>query len=192
MGPVDLVTADGSIDCSGSPNEQEEIVAQLHFCEVTSLLPSACIPVAGKRRELLFCGCDEHILRNGALRRLSRLSGCWWRAAHSSSRCSRFSSTHPFASCTFSSASLNVWSSTSLSCPRLATARRTSSAKAFLRVSSTTRRAISFSLTAARSGHVIGSFPYLHSCAQPCTQQDSHGEPCAARLAALTDRHWQW
>jgi hypothetical protein len=59
MGPVDLVTADGSIDCSGSPNEQEEIVAQLHFCEVTPLLPSACIPLAGKRRELLFCGFES-------------------------------------------------------------------------------------------------------------------------------------
>ncbi|KAJ1484266.1 ribosomal RNA methyltransferase FtsJ domain-containing protein, partial [Baffinella frigidus] len=44
MGPcfalqVHLVTADGSIDCSGSPNEQQEdTVAQLHFCEAVGAL----------------------------------------------------------------------------------------------------------------------------------------------------------
>ena len=27
------MTADGSIDCSGAPSEQEQVVAQLHYCE---------------------------------------------------------------------------------------------------------------------------------------------------------------
>ena len=36
MGPVLLVTADGSIDCSGSPNDQEDVTAQLHFCEAVA------------------------------------------------------------------------------------------------------------------------------------------------------------
>ncbi|KAJ1484263.1 FtsJ-like methyltransferase-domain-containing protein [Baffinella frigidus] len=38
MGPVHLVTADGSIDCSGTPNQQEEVVAQLHFCEAVGAM----------------------------------------------------------------------------------------------------------------------------------------------------------
>eukprot|EP00047_Mylnosiga_fluctuans_P021933 m.111139 g.111139 ORF g.111139 m.111139 type:complete len:967 (+) comp9081_c0_seq2:644-3544(+) len=33
-GGVDLFTGDGSIDCQDNPNEQEMIVAQLHYCEV--------------------------------------------------------------------------------------------------------------------------------------------------------------
>ncbi|XP_076280088.1 cap-specific mRNA (nucleoside-2'-O-)-methyltransferase 2-like [Lasioglossum baleicum] len=33
-----LVTADGSIDCTGDPGEQENIVAHLHFCEATAAL----------------------------------------------------------------------------------------------------------------------------------------------------------
>ena len=37
-GPVMLVTADGSIDCSGAPDEQEAMVAQLHFCEAVAAL----------------------------------------------------------------------------------------------------------------------------------------------------------
>eukprot|EP00960_Hanusia_phi_P020840 614216-Hanusia_phi.AAC.1 len=35
-----LVTADGSVDCSGTPAEQESIVAQLHFCEAVAAIGS--------------------------------------------------------------------------------------------------------------------------------------------------------
>ncbi|KAG7468629.1 hypothetical protein MATL_G00145120 [Megalops atlanticus] len=39
MRSVDLVTADGSFDCQGNPDEQEALVAPLHYCEaVTALL----------------------------------------------------------------------------------------------------------------------------------------------------------
>ncbi|KAJ8247377.1 hypothetical protein GJAV_G00245690 [Gymnothorax javanicus] len=39
MRTVDLVTADGSFDCQGNPDEQEALVAPLHYCEaVTALL----------------------------------------------------------------------------------------------------------------------------------------------------------
>ena len=43
MGQVLLVTADGSIDCSGSPNEQEELVAQLHYCESVAAIGALAI-----------------------------------------------------------------------------------------------------------------------------------------------------
>ncbi|XP_061169599.1 cap-specific mRNA (nucleoside-2'-O-)-methyltransferase 2-like [Saccostrea echinata] len=33
MGAVQLVTADGSIDCQDDPGEQEQIVSRLHYCE---------------------------------------------------------------------------------------------------------------------------------------------------------------
>ena len=33
-----LVTSDGSIDCSTEPNEQEAVVAHLHFCETVAAL----------------------------------------------------------------------------------------------------------------------------------------------------------
>ena len=36
LGDVMLVTGDGSISCSHAPNEQESIVAQLHYCEVVA------------------------------------------------------------------------------------------------------------------------------------------------------------
>uniref|UniRef100_A0AAV2LNX6 Cap-specific mRNA (nucleoside-2'-O-)-methyltransferase 2 n=1 Tax=Knipowitschia caucasica TaxID=637954 RepID=A0AAV2LNX6_KNICA len=35
---VDLVTADGSFDCQENPDEQEALVASLHYCEVTAAL----------------------------------------------------------------------------------------------------------------------------------------------------------
>ena len=38
MGQVLVVTADGSIDCSASPSEQEEVVAQLHYCEAVAAI----------------------------------------------------------------------------------------------------------------------------------------------------------
>ncbi|XP_044056215.1 cap-specific mRNA (nucleoside-2'-O-)-methyltransferase 2 [Siniperca chuatsi] len=38
MRRVDLVTADGSFDCQENPDEQEALVASLHFCEVTAAL----------------------------------------------------------------------------------------------------------------------------------------------------------
>lgn len=38
MHRVDLVTADGSFDCQENPDEQEALVASLHFCEATSAL----------------------------------------------------------------------------------------------------------------------------------------------------------
>ena len=37
-GPLLLVTADGSVDCSDVPNEQEEFTAQLHYCETVAAL----------------------------------------------------------------------------------------------------------------------------------------------------------
>ena len=36
--PVDLVTADGSIDCQGDPANQESIVSALHLTEVAIAL----------------------------------------------------------------------------------------------------------------------------------------------------------
>ncbi|XP_077298480.1 cap methyltransferase 2 [Arctopsyche grandis] len=42
MGDVHLVTADGSIDCSCKPDEQESTVASLHFCEVITALQVLC------------------------------------------------------------------------------------------------------------------------------------------------------
>ncbi|CAL8243231.1 unnamed protein product [Lota lota] len=38
MRRVDLVTADGSFDCLDSPDEQEALVASLHYCEATAAL----------------------------------------------------------------------------------------------------------------------------------------------------------
>lgn len=38
MHRVDLVTADGSFDCQENPDEQETLVASLHYCEVTAAL----------------------------------------------------------------------------------------------------------------------------------------------------------
>ncbi|XP_061670538.1 cap-specific mRNA (nucleoside-2'-O-)-methyltransferase 2 [Syngnathoides biaculeatus] len=38
MRRVDLVTADGSFDCQENPDEQEALVAPLHYCEVTAAL----------------------------------------------------------------------------------------------------------------------------------------------------------
>nr|XP_061820129.1 cap-specific mRNA (nucleoside-2'-O-)-methyltransferase 2-like [Nerophis lumbriciformis] len=38
MHRVDLVTADGSINCQENPDEQEALVAPLHYCEVTAAL----------------------------------------------------------------------------------------------------------------------------------------------------------
>jgi cap2 methyltransferase len=38
LGPIMLVTADGSIDCSDRPSEQEKVVSQLLFCEVVAAL----------------------------------------------------------------------------------------------------------------------------------------------------------
>lgn len=38
MRRVDLVTADGSFDCQEKPDEQEALVASLHYCEVTAAL----------------------------------------------------------------------------------------------------------------------------------------------------------
>lgn len=37
-GGADLVTADGSVDCSQKPNEQESTVAWLHMCEVVAAI----------------------------------------------------------------------------------------------------------------------------------------------------------
>ncbi|XP_066569676.1 cap-specific mRNA (nucleoside-2'-O-)-methyltransferase 2 [Amia ocellicauda] len=38
MRSIDLVTADGSFDCQGNPDEQEALVAPLHYCEAVSAL----------------------------------------------------------------------------------------------------------------------------------------------------------
>ncbi|KPP65632.1 cap-specific mRNA (nucleoside-2'-O-)-methyltransferase 2-like [Scleropages formosus] len=38
MRTVDLVTADGSFDCQGNPDEQEALVAPLHYCEAVAAL----------------------------------------------------------------------------------------------------------------------------------------------------------
>lgn len=38
MRRVDVVTADGSFDCQENPDEQEALVASLHYCEVTAAL----------------------------------------------------------------------------------------------------------------------------------------------------------
>ncbi|XP_028298988.1 cap-specific mRNA (nucleoside-2'-O-)-methyltransferase 2 [Gouania willdenowi] len=38
MHRVDLVTADGSFDCQENPDEQEALVASLHYCEVSAAL----------------------------------------------------------------------------------------------------------------------------------------------------------
>lgn len=38
MRRVDLVTADGSFDCQEKPDEQEALVASLHYCEATAAL----------------------------------------------------------------------------------------------------------------------------------------------------------
>jgi len=65
MGPVLLVTADGSIDCSDRPNDQEEVVAQLHFCETVAAvgalavgdrLSSKCLP-SSSTAALAWCIC---------------------------------------------------------------------------------------------------------------------------------------
>lgn len=37
-GPVMLITADGSIDCTDMPDEQENAVAHLHFCETVACM----------------------------------------------------------------------------------------------------------------------------------------------------------
>lgn len=37
-GPIMLVTADGSIDCTDMPDEQENAVAHLHFCETVACM----------------------------------------------------------------------------------------------------------------------------------------------------------
>lgn len=38
MRRIDVVTADGSFDCQGKPDEQEALVASLHYCESTAAL----------------------------------------------------------------------------------------------------------------------------------------------------------
>lgn len=38
MRRIDLVTADGSFDCQENPDEQEALVASLHYCEATAAL----------------------------------------------------------------------------------------------------------------------------------------------------------
>lgn len=38
IGKINLVTADGSINCASNPGEQEGIVADLHFCEVVAAM----------------------------------------------------------------------------------------------------------------------------------------------------------
>ncbi len=43
MGQVLLVTADGSIDCSASPSDQEELVAQLHYCEAVAAIGALAV-----------------------------------------------------------------------------------------------------------------------------------------------------
>ena len=43
MGQVFLVTADGGIDCAGSPNEQEEVSAQLHYCEAVTAIGALAV-----------------------------------------------------------------------------------------------------------------------------------------------------
>jgi len=43
MGPVMLVTADGSVDSSHDPNNQEEVTAQLHFCEAVAAVGALAV-----------------------------------------------------------------------------------------------------------------------------------------------------
>ncbi len=43
MGNILLVTADASIDCSASPSEQEELVAQLQYCEAVAAIGALAV-----------------------------------------------------------------------------------------------------------------------------------------------------
>lgn len=38
MRRIDVVTADGSFDCQGNPDEQEALVSSLHYCEAAAAL----------------------------------------------------------------------------------------------------------------------------------------------------------